>query len=136
MSGTIDATEADAARVEVSRRLLAVADAPVQAPVEPVLRLKHRRFAAVGVLVLIPLGAASVYLLLGSPNLPGQPLAQRLTAPTDTSSMAGLIARVEAHLERNPDDGRGWDVIAPVYMRLSRFDDATRAYRNALEAGG
>jgi cytochrome c-type biogenesis protein CcmH len=85
---------------------------------------------------LIPLGAGSLYLLLGSPTLPGQPLAQRLAAPSDANSMAGLIARVEAHLERNPDDGRGWEVIAPVYLRLARFDDAVRAYRNALKLVG
>jgi len=136
VSGTIGAAEADAARVEVSRRLLEAADAPAKSPSDPDLRLRHRRVAAVGALVFIPLGAAGIYLLLGSPNLPGQPLAQRLTVPADANSMAGLIARVEAHLERNPDDGRGWDVIAPVYMRLSRFDDATRAYRNALKLVG
>src|SRR5262249_57783537 len=72
----------------------------------------------------------------GSPKRPGQPLAQGLGGPADANSIAGLIARVETHLESNPDDGRGWDVIAPVYMRLGRFDDAIRAYRSALKLEG
>lgn len=135
-SGTIGTAEADAARVEVSRRLLAAADAQAPPAADPALRLRHRRWTAVAAFVVIPLGAICAYLVLGSPNLPGQPLAQRFAAPADANSVAGLIARVETHLERNPDDGRGWDVVAPIYMRLGRFDDAIRAYRSALKLEG
>ncbi|MBV9237957.1 MAG: c-type cytochrome biogenesis protein CcmI [Xanthobacteraceae bacterium] len=135
-SGVIGVAEADAARVEVSRRLLAAADAKPPPALDAATGLRHRRSAAVITLVFVPLAAISLYLLLGSPNLPGEPLAQRLTAPAGTDSMAGLIARVEAHLEQNPDDGRGWDVIAPVYMRLGRFDDAIRAFRASLRLNG
>ena len=135
-SGTIGTAEADAARVEVSRRLLAAADAHAPPAADPALRLRHRRWTAVAAFVVIPLGAICVYLVLGSPDLPGQPLAQRFAAPADANSVAGLIARVETHLERNPDDGRGWDVVAPIYMRLGRFDDAIRAYRSALKLEG
>ncbi len=135
-SGVIGVAEADAARVEVSRRLLAAADAKPPPALDAATGLRHRRSAAVITLVFVPLGAIGLYLLLGSPNLPGEPLAQRLTAPAATNSMAGLIARVEAHLEQNPDDGRGWDVIAPVYMRLGRFDDAIRAFRASLRLNG
>ena len=135
-SGVIGVPEAEAARVEVSRRLLAAADAKPPPALAAATRLRHRRSAAVTTLVFVPLGAVALYLLLGSPNLPGQPLAQRLTAPSGANSMAGLIARVETHLEQNPDDGRGWEVIAPVYMRLGRFDDAIRAFRSGLRLNG
>jgi cytochrome c-type biogenesis protein CcmH len=135
-SGTIGAAEADAARVEVSRRLLATADVPARPAVDAASRVRHRRWATVAAFVVIPFGAICLYLALGSPSLPGQPLAQRFAAPADANSVAGLIARVETHLEHNPDDGRGWDVIAPVYMRLGRFDDAVRAYRSALKLEG
>jgi cytochrome c-type biogenesis protein CcmH len=47
-----------------------------------------------------------------------------------------MLRQVEAHLERNPDDGRGWEVLAPVYMRLGRFDDAVKARRRALALNG
>ena len=46
------------------------------------------------------------------------------------------MAQVEAHLEKNPDDGRGWEVVAPVYLRLGRFEDAVKARRNALRFNG
>ena len=35
-----------------------------------------------------------------------------------------------------PEDGHGWDVIAPVYLRLGQVDDAARAYRNAIRLLG
>ena len=47
-----------------------------------------------------------------------------------------LVAQVEAHLEKNPTDGRGWTVLAPVLSQLGRFDEAARAYRNAITYDG
>ena len=47
-----------------------------------------------------------------------------------------LVGQVEAHLEQNPEDGRGWEVVGPVYMRLGRYDDAVKARRNALRLLG
>ena len=74
--------------------------------------------------------------MLGSPQLPGQPQAARRAAPLEERSIEALVARVEAHLEANPDDGRGWEVVGPVYMRLGRFDDAVKARRNVLRLLG
>jgi len=46
------------------------------------------------------------------------------------------VAEVEAFLEKNPRNGRGWELLAPVYIRLGRFEDAVKARRNALEILG
>jgi cytochrome c-type biogenesis protein CcmH len=51
-------------------------------------------------------------------------------------SLENLVVQVEQHLEKNPADGRGWNVLAPVLQRLGRFDDAVRAYRNSLTYNG
>jgi len=29
---------------------------------------------------------------------------------------------------RIPQDGKGWEVLAPIYLRAGRFDDALQAY--------
>ena len=139
LAHAIGAVEAEAARVEVSRRLIAAVDArkagtPSIAEDE-VARLARRRMTAIAALMLLPLISASLYFVVGSPNLPGQPLAGRIAA-AHTSSIASLIARVEAHLAQNPDDGRGWEVVAPVYARMQRFDQAVQARRNALRLLG
>jgi cytochrome c-type biogenesis protein CcmH len=127
--------EAEAARVEVSRRLLAAANTANATP-DSAGTSGWRRFAAVAVTgVVIPLIAVALYGVLGSPELPGQLLAAR--APNseealERSPIGQLLARVEAHLAENPNDGRGWEVVAPVYMKLERYDDAAKARRQAI----
>ena len=44
--------------------------------------------------------------------------------------------RAEDHLRDNPDDGRGWDVLAPVYFRLGEVGKSETAYRNAIRLLG
>lgn len=134
-AGLIGETEAEAARIEVSRRLLAAADTQTPAPPlsQPAWR---RRAAAVAALIVIPVVALGFYLALGSPDVPGQPAYARTSMPPDKESIATLVGQVEAHLAQNPNDGAGWEVIAPVYMRLGRFDDAVAAWRKALKLNG
>src|SRR5215470_8556744 len=101
--GRIGDDEFEAARVEVSRRLLGAAAAPVA---EAAPHGGRRIAALAGAIIGIPLIAASFYLLLGSPNLPGEPIASRSTEDEQANSIAALIAQVETHLEANPRDGR------------------------------
>lgn len=134
-SGLIGSTEAEAARVEIGRRLLAAAESEQQAPpARPDMR--WRRTAAVVALIGLPLLAVATYLPLGSPNLGDFPLAARARTPDGTQPIDNLVAQVERHLEKNPTDGRGWSVLAPVLARLGRYDDAVRAYRNSLAYNG
>jgi cytochrome c-type biogenesis protein CcmH len=132
-AGLIAAGEADAARTEIGRRLLAAADPKNSAPLQSNQAL--RRLAAVVALVGLPAVALAVYLPMGSPRLPDFPLAARSRAP-DAQPLDGLVAQVEQHLEQNPTDGRGWSVLAPVLLRLGRYDEAVRAFRNSLTYGG
>src|SRR3954451_424438 len=134
-AGLIGEAEAEAARVEVSRRLIAAADAVHGDPSVPGGRLR-RRVAALAALIAVPLIGAGLYLTLGSPELPGQPLASRDTTPLQDRSLDRLVANVESHLEKNAEDGRGWEVVGPVYMRTGRFDDAVKARRNSLRVNG
>jgi cytochrome c-type biogenesis protein CcmH len=133
-AGLIGAPEAAAARVEIGRRLLAAADA--ESAESRSSHLGSRRAVAVAALAGIPLLALAVYLPLGSPQLPDFPLSARTHAPLATQPLENLVAQVESHLEKNPTDGRGWTVLAPVLARLGRFDDAARAYRNAITYTG
>ncbi len=133
--GRIGESEAEAARAEIARRLIA-ADAEANAAPQPSQSTTPRRAIALVALIGVPALSLSLYLALGSPNLPGLPLTARLSAPTAPGDIETLIAKVEAHLAESPEDGRGWDVIAPVYLRLGRADDAANAYRNAIRILG
>ena len=136
-AGQIGDVEAEAAKVEVSRRLIGAADAQAATPalLPAATATWHRRMVAVIALVIMPLGVGGLYLKVGSPDLPGQPLQAR-AADVPNQSVERLVLQVEAHLEANPEDARGWEVIAPVYLRLGRFDDAVKARRNLLRLTG
>ena len=133
-TGLINPPEAAAARVEISRRLLAAADN--QRDVASGSSLRLRRAAAVVALLGLPVVAVGLYYPLGSPDLPDFPLAQRSRTPDTAQSLDNLVAQVEQHLEKNPTDGRGWSIIAPVLARLGRMDDAIRAFRNSITYNG
>jgi cytochrome c-type biogenesis protein CcmH len=136
-TGLIGDAEAEAARVEVSRRLIAAADAAEsEKPALETSSLLHRRVTAIAGLVLVPVGAVTLYLALGSPDLPGASLASRVQTPSEAGKVETMVAQVEDHLARNPKDGRAWEVLAPVYMRLGRYDNAVRAWRNAISLNG
>lgn len=133
-SGVIGAAEADAARVEVSRRIIAAAERSGGIAVEGTGR--RRRIAALVAIIAVPLVAIGGYALRGQPGYSGQPLAERRQQAPGQSDIAALLARIEAHLSANPEDGRGWEVVAPVYLRLGRVPDALRARANALRLLG
>jgi cytochrome c-type biogenesis protein CcmH len=134
-AGTIGKNEAEAARVEIARRLLAAADAAKAQPVEdyPATTARFRRAAIVAVLLLLPLGAISLYLRLGSPELASDYSPVVRSSPSDQqTAIESMVGKVEAHLQKNPRDGRGWEVLAPVYLQLGRYSDSVRAWRSAL----
>jgi cytochrome c-type biogenesis protein CcmH len=134
-AGLIGDAEAEAARIEVSRRLLAAADTQAQAPLSA-QPLWHRRAVAVVALIVLLLLPVGLYAALGSPEIPGQPAYARTAAPQDHQNIANLIGQVEEHLAQNPNDGAGWQLIGPIYMRLGRFDDAVVAFRKSLVLNG
>jgi cytochrome c-type biogenesis protein CcmH len=135
--GLVGAPEAEAARLEVSRRLLASAARAEGQPAPPRAFLEARHTSiALAVAVAVPLLTVALYLTHGSPGIPSSPFAARSDEARDRASVAGMVAHVEARLREAPDDGKGWEVIAPVYLKLGRFRDAANAYANAARLSG
>lgn len=135
--GVLGPAEAEAARIESSRRLLraaAAVRAPVDATSEPALR--RRRAASTLALSVVPLVGLALYGGLGSPHLPAQPSEARLKSPSARPDIAAALNKIEEHLAAQPGDVRGWDVIAPIYLRSGRFEDAARAFDQARRLGG
>ncbi|MEO1282338.1 MAG: c-type cytochrome biogenesis protein CcmI, partial [Pseudomonadota bacterium] len=140
--GLINADEAVSARAELGRRLLKRAEAEdvsaVAVETEGTSTVPERSRDILGVVLgfLLPLFAIATYLSIGSPGLPSQPHAERMTVSPQNASADELIAKVEAQLRQNPEDGRGWDVLAPVYRRYERYGDAVNAYAQAIRLLG
>ena len=142
--GLISAEDADYARAEIGRRLLAIANrdksgegdeqhddgAPATAPVA----CRRYTWSQAFILLCLPVIGLAGYLEIGSPGTPDAPLEARIADPGDDVDL--LIAKVERHLATAPEDGNGWNVLAPVYFRIGRYDDAELAYRNAIRILG
>ena len=137
-AGLVGGAEAEAARVEVSRRLIAAAEVAkaANAAAAPVPASRYRWATLAAAVLLLPLGAGLVYLSLGSPNLVPVSMNAEAGGKQLPEGIEQTVAEVEKYLEANPKNGRGWELLAPVYLRLGRFDDAVRARRNALEIFG
>ncbi len=122
-NGLISGEDAEFARAEVARRLLAATDAVKAAGlVQPARR--SNRLAQLAVILVLPAIGLCLYLRTGNPDVPDAPLAARLTGD-DTNI---LIARAERQLVTDPQDGAGWDVLAPIYYRSGRIEDAAAGF--------
>ena len=128
-SGVLGDVEAESQRIEVSRRLLLASREQVQT--EP----SRSRFPKALVLV-VPLLAAALYWQLGQYNMPDVPRAERLAAADTSNDFDAMIARVEAQLEKQPDDVEGWKLLVPNYLTMRRFGDAANAMAQIIRISG
>jgi cytochrome c-type biogenesis protein CcmH len=128
-SGTIAETDARSAKHDAARRL--IAEQPQR---KSSAQSMSRRFAAGGIAIVACAICALLYARIGQPLLPDAPLAAR--APSQSMDFAAALTKIESHLATAPDDLRGWSVIAPVYLKMGRGDDAVRAYGNILRLKG
>jgi cytochrome c-type biogenesis protein CcmH len=137
--GQLPGPEAAAARAEAARRLIAASAAgPASEAASPPRGgdLRRRRAAAVLILIAIPLTALGAYAYLGRPDLPDAPLAERKADAASPEALAAAIAKIEAHMTATPDDAKGWQLLAPIYMRMGRYDDAVGAFAQLLRLDG
>lgn len=132
--GLIGNEEAAEARAEIGRRILRTSEQ--QGSEKRETAAQTTRWLALAAVAAVPLLSWGIYSVTGSPSLPGQPLQTRLDKNPAENTIEELIARAEVHLAANPEDGRGWDVIAPIYVRVQRYGDAVIAYQNAIRIVG
>lgn len=128
--GRLDEDTAAAAKTEEGRKLIASSD--LQQPNFSFRGLNSTRAILALVIFAIPAIAILMYLDSGRPGLQDMAIATRPDRDPANQSIAQLLERAEARLASQPDDLRGWAVVAPVYLRLGRVEDAIIAYRNAL----
>jgi len=154
--GVIGPEEAEGARLEVSRRLLA-ADARARATgaLKPGPR-GVSRWVAAGALAMLPVAAAGLYAAVGAPGAEDRPLAARqqsdpmarpsqveaermaaeaaanegraLTPPAADPTLAGYIDRLQDILKTRTDDPEGHRLLAVTLMQAGRYKEAYEAY--------
>ena len=129
-SGTLSAAQYEQAKLEIERRVLDEVGG------EGTLALRVSRngpWTAVVLAAAIPLCAASLYWLLGSPDALSPQRAEvaagehQLTA----QQVEAMVSKLAARLEQNPDDANGWAILARSYAAMQRFPEALAAYAKA-----
>jgi cytochrome c-type biogenesis protein CcmH len=129
--GLLSQEDAAATRAEAARRLIGSADD--RPPVAP----RRLVWITVAICVLaLPVMALGLYGRIGHPGYPDQPLQARLDADPGQMDVMAAVAKIEQHLALHPEDARGYEIIAPVYMRVGRAADAARAWAKAIQFGG
>lgn len=129
--GLINAAQADAAKAEIGRRMLAGSEtvaSPAPAP-------RAARALALLLALLVPIGAVTVYAMLGRPDAPAQPLASRALDKERSAPPQSVLAAIEAlkkQLAENPNDAQGWTILGQAYVKMNRPTDAVEALRRAV----
>jgi cytochrome c-type biogenesis protein CcmH len=131
--GRLSEADAEVAKTEAARRLLRAEAAPKATDARS---SKAALIAALAAVVAIPAVSVPLYLKLGNVEMPDMPLQARLDAKPNPNDISGAVARIEQHLREHPDDGRGFEVIAPYLLRTGRVNDAIHAYAEALRLLG
>lgn len=132
--GVLSPDQAEAARTEIQRRILAAGEAGRKAG--PGVAPKRAMGLSMVLVVLAPVAAFGVYMLLGSPYLPDQPHAaragqmQQMQAQTDM--VRNMVAQLTAKLEKNPKDGKGWALLGRSLRVMGQTEQAKAAYAKAL----
>ena len=133
--GQIAASEAELAKAEIARRLIALDESATKTR-QSANFTTAALVTAICTMILLPIASVAAYVALGNPDRPDMPLQARMSADPKTQSVAELVVRAEARAQRNPNDVRGWKVLAPVYLRLGRATDAVSAYRKIIQLSG
>ena len=118
------------ARSELERRVLEEmhdGEAPAAAPSK-----RGYRAAAIASMVAVPLVALLLYLPLG--NLAALNPQQGDDAHgLGQQQIDAMVVRLASRLEKNPQDVKGWVMLARAQAVLGRFDEASAAYAKSVE---
>lgn len=145
-SGLISEAEAEAARLEIERRILA-ADA-AQAPEDAKATARRERLPVALAAAAVPLAAVGLYLFLGSPGVPSVPFAdqaarraemaeaQRQAAQDNLPGVETMLARVRERLAEDPDNLRDWVMLATSLSALGQYAEAVPAFDHAIRLEG
>ncbi|HTN66218.1 MAG TPA: c-type cytochrome biogenesis protein CcmI [Burkholderiaceae bacterium] len=95
---------------------------------ESVATLRAPKRTMLGIAIALPLAAAGFYLLLGNPGAIDPPAAAHPAAEQDFERMVSGLAQ---KLEKDPDNLKGWAMLARSYKALERPLEAEKAYDRA-----
>jgi cytochrome c-type biogenesis protein CcmH len=153
-AGLLDASQAETARADVTRRLLAA----VRAFAPPAgISIAERNFTAAAIAAVIVLGSVALCVVDDSPDLspsaprsaeqPGSSAVEQLAvamqqqgdeaqslnpAQGNVGDVDEMIANLVERLTRNPKNLEGWRMLGWSYFNTERFAQSATAYAQAI----
>ena len=138
-AGKLDQDQYAAARTDLEQELLFDLATPDHAQRQP----RSGRWAILLIVPALPLCAVLLYQQLGSVELIDRLQQARSSqsppAPQQSQQNASIdemVATLAARLQQQPDDLKGWVMLARSYTILKRYSQAELAYKNVLRLGG
>jgi cytochrome c-type biogenesis protein CcmH len=134
-NNSMDQAQFDATKTELAQQLLD--DIPEQQ--DDQLKLASQKFTLLGILIFIPALAVGLYLYLGTPEAlnplrtASAPAPHGSGATTNAPNVAEMVAKLENKLKQNPDNARGWLMLARSYVHLKQFLKARKAYAEVIK---
>lgn len=125
--GAISPEDYETTRDELQLRLLDDTEevAPPPRARGTVLLTAQRTAAAVA--LLVPLGAAGMYWWLGTPSAI-DPVA---TQAASNEKVIQMVDSLAARLKANPDNPKGWSMLARSYKVMGRLEEAQQAFEKS-----
>jgi cytochrome c-type biogenesis protein CcmH len=120
--GALSQADYEQARGELQRRLLEDSSA-ASADIAPTATTS--RTVPTVLALALPLGAVLLYLILGSPAALNPQSQEKQFSQDDIERMVSGLA---AKLEKEPENYKGWAMLARSYKSMGRFPEAVRAY--------
>ena len=143
-AGKLDKAQYGAARTDLEQELLYDLAATGPGPREA----RSGRWATLLIIPALPLCAVLLYQQLGSEELidkvqqarasqsqPAQTPSQQ-TPSQQQASIDEMVAKLAERLQQQPDDVKGWVMLARSYNIMKRYSEAESAYANVLRLGG
>lgn len=129
-AGTLPKDQYQQAKQELERRALEeVRDTPDAAGAASA---GPAAWTAVVLTLAIPALSALLYVQLGAPEGITQTARSAPPGQPTRHDVEGMVAKLAARMEQQPDDAKGWGLLARSYLVLGRNDDAVAAYQRAV----
>ena len=129
--GLISTAEAEAARNEIKRRILAASEPQTQSP-----STAPSRPAAIAVGLAVVAVSLGVYIALGRPTLPSRFYDAKTEQDASGNQMLaeinGMVERLAAKLKAEPNDPKGWRMLGWSYVQLGRVKEGIDALARAV----
>ncbi|HYZ24981.1 MAG TPA: c-type cytochrome biogenesis protein CcmI, partial [Rhodopila sp.] len=131
--GLLTADQAEGARLEIQRRLLAADRRPAVGT-----RLGRSPLLAVILFLFVTGGGLALYLSTGQPELPDMPFAARraeLARQDRQLPLRQAADQLAGRLKQNPSDADGWVLYGRSLAMLGDYGKAEDAYSHAIALG-